>query len=123
MRARAKCHSNRWLSADYAGVTFDANTTQSRQQTMGDLLKDYLADPNASWQTDLSGNANDPLQGQVAGVNFGASKADLAGSFYYKIFNDWGMNDYAAFWHDMSSEPNAMTADKVTCDFLDGAKK
>lgn len=117
--------ANQWLAADYAGLTIqetsgpDAATT--RQDQMVNLLRDYMADPTASWEALLAGGSYDAVQ--FAGQDFSATKEDVAGALYYKVYADWGMSGYAALWHAMASEPTASTADQAKANFLDAAEK
>jgi serralysin len=113
--------ANRFISMDVAGleggpfngtVPFDV----FKADTLETLNANFFGNPDYTL-------AN-TLEADTAPANsFGAGAADFAGSLLYRVFDDFGLSGYTAFYEVLKSLPAANTPAEAVANFIKAASE
>ena len=112
--------ANRFVSMDNIGVTGGPyNGTlpyaQFEQSVLRGLLQTYLNGPAWNWQNTLAAGDAPPTPNDW-------SASDLAGSMIHRVYADYGMTAYTAFFRALAAEPAVSTESGAIQNFVAAAK-
>ncbi len=112
--------ANQFLAMEAAGVRGDFLGSADqfeivKKAVLQDVARLYFADDSLNWANTIWQDAAPTPPEFTTGV------ADLGASLMYRIYEDFGLEAYRAFWHEIGNSPYASSDQDVLDNFLEAA--
>jgi hypothetical protein len=112
--------AGRFISMDVAGLAGGPFNGAPFNTFKGETL-DAL---NAAFFSNPAYTLADTLEANVVPANTSnSSVADFAGSLLYRVYDDFGLNGYTAFYHALKNQPVANTPADAVANFIHAASQ